>query len=463
MKKPVSIRILAAALLVSACGNEPAPENADTVNSVVLDVSDSVIVLPDSPMEVALDFSNRLGMNNPSCFELITREFADSLPIDSLSPQQIFGRWRAFDAGGRLNAIQENLEGRRTSYYCTIRRMEMPAINRIDFLLSDDAWLIDGFGIELPQNIEDSLTIEQLADLVLLYPQVRREMHVVRMLYDDCVMDSVQSYASLNAAVESGTDFRDFILDLQQDSYSVLAMSNIRRAGKYQIIKERAETGFSDLPSDLIILINIWKEMAYISKSVLSHRHEAMQGLYAGGIWNEPDIAEEEERLAGFREFFLSVSDLVEARDSLSRTYPVLLTSGSNEPLAQVEIDLDPHQLEQKMDNDVGVVVWRALAVELNGDSDPERVIYWAGNLYMFEGTPSGYRLVWRTYENYESDFHADFISQPSGRQGCREVTFTGVEGGYEYFLGYSDAGDPLFRRIRTMAEDTSLNEEHIR
>jgi hypothetical protein len=462
MKKSVLISIPAAALLILACGNEPPSENMDTGNIAVQDANDSVVVLPNGPMEVALDFSNRLGMNNPSCFELITGELADSLPLDSLSPQQIFGRWRAFDAGGRLTAIQESLEGRRTSYYCSIRRMEMPAINRIDFLLSDDNWLIDGFGVELPQDIEDSLTIEQLADLVLQYPQIRREMHVVRMLYDDCVMDSVHSYASLNAAIESGTDFRDFILDLQPESYSVLAVSNIRRAGKYQIIKDRAETVLSGLPPDLMTLTNIWKEMAYISKFVLSHRHEAMQGLYSGGIWNEPEITEEEERLAGFREFFLSVSDLVEARDSLSRTYPVVLTSGSNEPLAQVEIDLDPHQLEQKMDNDVGVVVWRALAVELNGDNDPERVIYWAGNLYLFEGTPSGYRLVWRTYENYGSDYHADFISQPSGRQGCREITFTGVEDGYEYFLGYSDAGDPLFRRIRTMTEDTSLTEEHI-
>ncbi|MCK4807714.1 MAG: hypothetical protein KAT09_08705, partial [Candidatus Aegiribacteria sp.] len=407
-------------------------------------------------------FSNRLGMNDPGCFKLITPGFADSLPIDSLSPQQIFGRWRAFDASGRLTSIQDSAEGMRTSYYCTIRRMEMPAINRIDFLLADDAWLIDGFGVDLPRDTEDSLTIEQLANLVLQYPHVRREMHVVRMLYDDCNIDSLQSYASLNAAVESGTDFRDFILDLQPGSYAVLAESNIRRAGKYQIIKERTEIGFSGLPADLMTLINIWREMAYISKSVLSYHHEAMQGLYAGGIWNEPDIAEEEERLTGFREFFLSVSDLVEARDSLSRTYPVLLTSGSNEPLAQVEIDLDPHQLEQKMENDVGIVVSRALAVELNGDSDPERVIYWAGNLFLFEGTPTGYRLVWRTFENYESDYHPDFVSQPSGRGGCREVTFKGVEGEYEYFLGYTDSGEPLFRRIRSMNEGSSLVEEQL-
>ena len=138
----------------------------------------------------------------------------------------------------------------------------------------------------------------------------------------------------------------------------------------------------------------------------------------------------------------LSVSNLVEARDSLSRTYPVLLTAGSNEPLAQVEIDLDPHQLDQKMENDVGIIIWRALAVELNGDSDPERVIYWAGNLYLFEGTQVGYRLVWRTFENYDSNYHSDFVSQPSGIEGRREVTFRGVEGAYEYFLGYSDSGE---------------------
>ena len=187
-----------------------------------------------------------------------------------------------------------------------------------------------------------------------------------------------------------------------------------------------------------------------------------MQGLYSRGLWNEPNIAEEEERLAGFREFFLSVSDLVETRDSLSRTYPVVLTSGCNEPLGQVEIDLDPHRLDQKMENDVGIVVWRALAVELNGDSDPERVIYWAGNLFLFEGTPTGYRLVWRTFENYESDYHPDFISQPSGRGSCREVTFRGTEGEYEYFLGYTDSGEPLFRRIRSTNESFPLIEEQI-
>jgi hypothetical protein len=448
-------------LVLPACGGrrdgeEPVEGGTDTTLTV-----DSVIVMPRGPMEVALDFSNRLGMNDPACFELLTGSFADTLPTDSLSPQQIFGRWRAFDAGGRLTALFDTPEGKRTSYHCTIRRMDLPAINRIDFLLENENWLIDGFGVELPRETEDSLTIEQLADLVIQYPQVRREMHIARMLYDDCIIDSVQSYASLDAAMAAGTDFRDFVLDLQDQSYSVLAQCNIRRAGKFQIIKDRAETGFSDLPADLLSLVNIWKEMAFISKSVLRERHEAMQQLYATGEWAEPDISEDLQRLAGFRHFFLAVSDLVEVRDSLSRTWPVLLTAGSNEPLGQVQIDLDPHQLEQKRDNDVGVTVWRALAVELNGDSDPERVIYWAGNLFLFQGTATGYRLVWRTYEDYDSDYHADFISQPSGRTGCREVTFTGVEGEYEYFLGYSDQGTPLFRRIRSvMSDSTAFGEQ---
>lgn len=434
-------------LLFTACG-EPAeePDHPEGNGPVT---RDSIIVLPRSPMEVALAFSNHLGMNDPACFQLITGAYADTLPLDSLSPQQIFGRWRAFDATGRLTAIFETPDGRRTSYHCAIRRMELPAINRIDFLLVGEKWLIDGFGAELPREIEDSLTVEQLADLVIRYPQVRREMHIARMLYDDCLIDSAMSYASLNAAMEAGTDFRDYVLDLQDQSYSILAESNIRRAGKFQIIKDRAETGFSGLPSDLLSLVNIWKEMAYISKSVLRERHEALQRLYASGEWIEPDISVELERLAGFRSFFLAVSDLVEERDSLSRTWPVLLTAGSNEPLGQVQIDLDPHQLEQKRENEVGVTVWRALAVELNGDSDPERVVYWSGNLYLFQGTSAGYSLVWRTYEDYESDYHADFVSQPSGRPGCREVTFTGVEGEYDYFLGYSDGGRPLFRRMR--------------
>lgn len=457
--KALAILILILTGLLMSCGEEPVREDAVPDENMVGEVSDSIIVLPDGPMEVALKFTNMLGMNDPGCFELLSTGFSDSLPIDSLSPQQIFGKWRAFDAGGRLTSLQESPGEIRTSYYCTIRRMEKPAISRIDFLLADDRWLIDGFGIELPQETEDSLTIEQLADLVLQYPDVRTELRVVRMLYDDCLIDSIQCYTSLNAALLSGTAFQDFILDLQPESYALIALSNIRRAGKMQIIKDRAEYRFHDIPADLTILVNIWREMSYISKSVLRIRHEALQNLYATGIWVEPDIEYEVERLAGFRDLFLSVSDIVEARDSLSRTYRVVLTSGTNEPLAQVVIDLDPHQLEQKMDNELGLSIWRALAVEMNGDNDPERVIYWAGNLFLFQGIPSGYRLVWRTYENYESDYHPEFISQPSGIEGCREITFTGNDGMYDYFLGYTDSGEPLFRRISSFDDTIELEE----
>lgn len=450
--------LISTGLLIS-CGEEPVHEDVALDVNTIGYVSDSVIVLPDAPMEVALKFTNMLGMNDPSCFDLLSAGFSDSLPLDSLSPQQIFGRWRAFDASGRLTSIQESPGEIRTSYYCTIRRMENPAINRIDFLLTDDRWLIDGFGIELPPEKEDSLTIEQLADLVLQHPDVRAELRVVRMLYDDCLIDSIQSYASLNAAVQSGTDFQDFILDLQPESYALLVSSNIRRAGKMQIIKDRAETRFIDIPADLAILVNIWREMSYISKSVLRTHHEAIQNLYSTGIWIEPNITLEIERLAGFQNFFLSVSNIVEARDSLSRTYRVVLTSGSNEPLAQAIIDLDPHQLEQKLENEVGLTIWRALAVEMNGDNDPERVIYWAGNLFLFQGIPSGYRLVWRTYENYDSDYHPEFVSQPSGKSGCREITFTGNDGRYTYFLGYNESGEPLFRRISSVDDTVELEE----
>lgn len=460
MKILVYSGVLLATGFLMSCGDDPVPEVMHPDESEIEQDPVSVLVMPQSPMEVALEFSTLLGMNDPDCFELLSDDFADSLLIDSLSPQQIFGRWRAFDANGRLTFIRESDEGRRTSYYCTISRMERPAINRIDFLLAYDSWLIDGLGIELPKEEEDSLTIEQIADLVLQYPEVRTELRVVRMLYDDCFIDSVQSLVSLNAAVLSGTDFRDFILDLQPDSYAHIAESNIRRAGKFQIIKDRAEIRFANIPADLITLVNIWKEMAYISKNVLRSHHEALQELYSTGNWIEPELTEELERLAGFKSFFLSVSDLVEARDSLSRTCRVLLTSGVNEPLAQVIIDLDPHQLEQKMENELGISVWRALAVELNGDSDPERVIYWAGNLFLFQGIPTGYKLVWRTYENYESDYHSEFISQPSGMDGCREITFTGNNGEYKYFLGYSDSGEPLFRRIRSFSDEVSEPEE---
>lgn len=448
---------LALALLIG-CGAPP-DEDPSELTSDTSSV-DSVVVIPLSPMEVGLRFSNLLGMNDPECFQHLSPAYSDTLPVDSLSPQEIFGRWRAFDASGRLTSIEESPAGPRTSYACVISRADGPAINRIHFLLTDDRWLIDGFGFVVPPEMEDSLTIEQLADLVLEYPEVRRELHIARMLYDDCLIDSLESFSSMNAAITAGSDFRDFILDLQPDSYSVLARSFIRRAGKLQVIQERAPLNLSGIPDDLRSFISIWREMAYLYKQVLSSRYDAMQNLYSTGDWTEPDIEEETARLQGFISFFLGVSDLVEERDTLSRTWRVVLTAGSNEPLAQLVLDLDPLQLEQRQDNQVGVAVWRALGVEMNGDRDPERVVYWAGDLYMFQGTPNGYRLAWRTYDGYGSDFHADFRSQPSGSEGCREVTFTGNDGAYNYFLGYGGSGQPVFRRMTVLPEDLTGPQE---
>jgi hypothetical protein len=92
------------------------------------------------------------------------------------------------------------------------------------------------------------------------------------------------------------------------------------------------------------------------------------------------------------------------------------------------------------------MTIWRALGVEMNGDQDPERVVYWAGNLFLFEGRPTGYRLVWRTYAGYDSDFHAEFSSQPGVLAGCREISLIGNGGAYEYALLY-EGGGPVFRR----------------
>ena len=92
------------------------------------------------------------------------------------------------------------------------------------------------------------------------------------------------------------------------------------------------------------------------------------------------------------------------------------------------------------------MTIWRALGVEMNGDLDPERVVYFASNLYLFEGTPTGYRIVFRTYEDYESDYHPEFSSRPAAAAGCREVTLIGNSGAYEYVLRYED-GTPVLGR----------------
>jgi hypothetical protein len=203
----------------------------------------------------------------------------------------------------------------------------------------------------------------------------------------------------------------------------------------------------TNVPLELNGLVAAWREMAYLDKAVLRARHEAMQNLRVNQAWVEPDIAEENERLAALHRFFFAVSDIVEDRDTLSRTYTALLTSGTEEPLMTSQIELDPHLLEQRNENDIGIPVIRALGVEMNGDMDPERVVYSNGNLYLFEGTRTGYRLVFRTYDDFESDYHAEFGTQPSALPGCREVSLIGNSGEYEYTLGYSPGGLPVFTR----------------
>jgi hypothetical protein len=160
------------------------------------------------------------------------------------------------------------------------------------------------------------------------------------------------------------------------------------------------------------------------------------------------------------REYFTGVSDIVEERDTLARTVPVLLTSGTEEPLRQMIVELDPHMIEQRSQSEVGVTVWRALGVEMNGDNDPERVVYWSGDLFVFEGTPAGYRLVLRTYDGWESDFHADFMSQPSGVAGCRSVNLVGNEGTHEYTITYEEGRPRLIRRPLLTEEEAPTGDD---
>ncbi len=110
-------------------------------------------------------------------------------------------------------------------------------------------------------------------------------------------------------------------------------------------------------------------------------------------------------------------------------------------------IELDPHMVEQRSENDLGITVWRALGVEMNGDNDPERVVYWSGDIFLFQGTSTGYRLVWRTYDDYDSDYHAEFMSEPSSVVSRRIVVLIGNEKTFEYQLGYEE-DKPVFRRI---------------
>jgi len=437
-------------LLALACGDDPEP-SPDVPGT---DGDDSVVVAPATPLQVALEFSDLLGRNDPGCYDLLVPSLRDSLVGSGELPRDVFGRWRGFDAGGRLSEVFTDSAGAsRTTYSCAISRQSLPAIVRIDFRLVDGRWLIEGFGEEIPQTVADSLTVEHLAGLVLENPRVLGEIRIARMLYDDCRIDSLRSYSSWHAAEAAGDSFTAYVCELDYESYNRLAYSNIRRSAKYQIIQDRATYQLDSVPLDLHGFVAAWRELGYLSKAVLRTRHEAMQELRQTGRYEEPDLAEEMERLAMLRSYFLSVSNLVEASDSISRTYPVLLTEGEGEPLDELYLELDPHVLEQRRENDVGAAVWRALGVEMNGDRSPERVVYWAGDLYLFEGTETGYRLVWRSYLGYGSDYHAAFASEPSAAGGGRDVTLVGNDYQYEYRLGYRE-GEPVMTRTALSSEE---------
>lgn len=434
--------VVTSLVLSFSCGGQESGEIQETLSTV-----DTIVTMPLPPLETALQFSNLLGMNDPECFYLLVPFLRDSVITLEISPQQIFGRWRGFDAGGRLTEISRDSSGIFTSYYCSIVRMDNPPIVRIDFSLVDGVWLISGFGEELPREVSDSLTIEHLAELVLEDPAIRMEMRLARFLIDDNRIDSLRVYSSWEAVREEGIEFPEYIVSLSDGHYRDLTYSNIRRSAKLQIIQDRATYRLTGVSLDLNALTAGWREMSYLWKAVLRARHESMQNLRINGIWQEPDITEEIERLQMLRNYFMAVSDIVELRDTLSRTYPVLLTAGSQEPLREMVIELDPHMVEQRSENDLGITVWRALGVEMNGDNDPERVVYWSGDIFLFQGTSTGYRLVWRTYDDYDSDYHAEFMSEPSSVVSRRIVVLIGNEKTFEYQLGYEE-DKPVFRRI---------------
>ena len=428
---------LSLAVALCACGRgDPAP----------VPEADRASAIPASPLEVALEFSRLLALNDPACYELLAPTLKDSALVSG-EPWAAFGRWRGFDASGRLTEILRDSTGSRTSYYCSIRRMEHPAIVRIDFVLSSSGWLIEYFGEEIPGEVIDSLSVERTARIIMSNPEIRFEMRVARQLLDGVLIDSVAHYGSLTAAMDRGTSFDAYIASLNDAAYADLAYSNIRRAASMQIIQDRATFNLPAVPVELSGFVAVWREFAFLSKAHLRDMHESMQILRATGEYAPPaDTPDDTERLRVLRANFLAVSDLVERLDTLSTTFPAILTIGDEEPLEQQIIYLDPHQTEQRFENQIGMTVWRALGVEMNGDQDPERVVYFAGNLFLFEGTPTGYRLAWRTYADYESDYHSEFSSRPFLADGSREVTLIGNSGAFEYTLHY-DGGAPAFGR----------------
>ncbi len=426
---------------------------------------DTLIVnaLPDSPLDVALRFSNSLGMNDPECFEYLEEDYRDSLMSLELPPWELFGRWRGFDSGGRLTETilgEDSLN--RTSYYCTIARLEeLPPVIRFDFVLQEGKWLIEDIISRLPSDVLDSLSVETSAMLVMQNPIIKREMRIARMLLDDCELDYSRNWASWIAASAGGADFSDYIMELSDESYSVLALSNIRIAAKLQIVQDRATFQVTDVPIELRELVAAWRELAYLKKAVLRANHEAMQNLRQTGTFMPTDTEEEVNRIAFLENAFYSVDAIIESNDTLSSVYPVLLTFGDSEPLEQMLIHLDPHQLEQKTENDIGVPLWRALGVDMNGDLDPERILYWAGDLYLFLGTPTGYSLAWRSWLDFNSDFHGQFGTQTSPT-GCRSIVFVGNTGYYEYELFLDELNNPIFNRTAIAADTSSALSDEL-
>jgi hypothetical protein len=456
MRGNTASTVLILVFLLVSCGQEQQVYHGSEEQDSLL-----VRTMPRTPLDVGLEFSNALGMNDPSCLDFLMPSLGDSLRELGLSPWQLFGRWGGFDSGGRLTEVSAGPDSLfRTIYHCTITRLdELPPVVRMDFALYRGSWLIEHIEFQLPGDIMDSLTVENQVALVLQSPHLRREMRIARMLLEDCRLDREAHWASWFAAEASGTDFADYIVDLSRESYGVLAESNVRVAGKLQLIQDRATFQVTEFPVELRELVAAWRELAYLRKAVLRANHESMQNLRQTGTWIQPVTVEEEARIAFLESVFFSVSNLVEERDTLSTMYPVLLTCGRNEPLENMLVNLDPHQLQQKRENDIGIPIWRALGVDMNGDLDPERILYWAGDLYLFLGTPTGYRLAWRSWHDYSSDFHSEFGTQTSPT-GFRSVVLVGNSGRWEYELYLDSFHAPVFTRSAISTDSVSVEDD---
>jgi hypothetical protein len=312
--------LLGFAVLIPGCGPGERPSGGEVSPPDTL-----VRVIPRTPIETGLLFSNALLMNDPSCMEFLTPGLRDSLRELELSPWEVFGRWRAFDSNGRLTEIVRLADGESaTSYYCTIARLgELPPVVRMDFLLHRGEWLISGFGYETQADQADSLALEHQASLILADPVLLREMRMARMLLDDIRFDASWSWSSWEAARASGESFPDYISGLSQESYDMLAKSNIRQAGKLQIIQDRATFQIAAPPLELREVVAAWRETGLPQKGrspgqARGHAEPAAQT----GVWMEPELEQEDLRIHYLEGIFMPVSDLVESRDTLSRTYP---------------------------------------------------------------------------------------------------------------------------------------------